>query len=87
MNEQITFDEILETSNTRTQCKRVKAYIEQHGEISQRDAYKMGIYRLSGRIYDLKEQGERIVTEMRTVENADGSKARVAFYKFAEVGA
>ena len=50
MNEQITFDEILETSNTRTQCKR-------------------------------------IVTEMRTVENADGSKARVAFYKFAEVGA
>ena len=87
MNEQITFDEILETSNTLTQCKRVKAYIVAHGEISQRDAYKMGIYRLSGRIFDLKAQGEHIVTEMRTVENADGSKARVAFYKFAEVGA
>ena len=68
-----------------TQNNRILEILREGGEISQRDAYKMVIYRLSGRIFDLKKRGEKIITELRTVENADGSKARVAFYRLAEV--
>jgi len=71
--------------NINTQNARVLEFMKEGGEISQRDAYKMGIYRLSGRIFDLKARGEKIITIMRTVENADGSKSRVAFYRLAEV--
>lgn len=71
--------------NINTQNARVLEFMKEGGEISQRDAYKMGIYRLSGRIFDLKARGEKIITIMRTVENVDGSKSRVAFYRLAEV--
>lgn len=64
-----------------TQTARVKDYILANGEISQREAYRLGIYRLSGRIFDLKKRGENIITEMRKVENADGTTTRVAYYK------
>lgn len=71
--------------NIYSQNKRVFEYMKEHGEISQREAYKLGIYRLSGRIFDLKARGTAIVTTIRTVTNADGSRSRVAFYKLAEV--
>lgn len=71
--------------NINSQNARVLEHMREFGEISQRDAYKMGIYRLSGRIFDLKAKGEKINTVLRTVENADGTKARVAFYSLAEV--
>ena len=49
--------------------------------ITQRDAYKLGIYRLASRIADMKDLGYQIVTEYIRVENADGSFSRIARYK------
>lgn len=59
------------------QKNKVIGFIREHGSITQRQAIPMGIYRLSGRIYDL---GYDIVTTMKTVTNKDGSKSRIAVY-------
>lgn len=67
------------------QCKTILEYMRNNGEISQREAYRLGVYRLSARIFDLKATGEPVITSVRTVTNADGSKSRVAFYRLAEV--
>lgn len=71
--------------NIAKQCKTVSNFIEEHGEISQRDAYLLGVYRLSARIFDLKASGRNVTTSMREVTNSDGSVSRVAFYSFGEV--
>ncbi len=62
------------------QHQKILNYLRNHGEISQREAYFMGIGRLASRIHDLKNQGHCIITEMREATNADGSKTHVAFY-------
>lgn len=67
------------------QNRKVLEFMETRGEISQRDAYKIGVYRLSARIFDLKATGRQVITIRRTVTNADGTKSRVAFYRLAEV--
>lgn len=64
----------------QTQADRVYEFMRHNGEISQRDAYKMGIYRLAAVIFDMKEAGLLIKTEIRTVRNQDGTKSRVGFY-------
>lgn len=63
-----------------TQTKRIYDYMVKNGGITQRDAYKMGIYRLASRIWDLKEAGYHVISSHIEVENADGSKSRVARY-------
>ena len=65
------------------QTDKILRYMEVMGEITQRDAYRMGIYRLASRINDLRKDGVEIKTEMREVTNADGSKSRVAVYSLA----
>lgn len=63
------------------QKNKVIGFIREHGSITQRQAIPMGIYRLSGRIYDLiHDDGYDIVTTMKTVINKDGSKSRIAVY-------
>lgn len=62
------------------QKNKVIGFIREHGSITQRQAIPMGIYRLSGRIYDLIHGGYDIVTTMKTVTNKDGSKSRIAVY-------
>ena len=42
---------------------------------------KFGCLRLSGRIYDLRDQGYDILTNMVEVKTADGDVARVAQYR------
>lgn len=42
---------------------------------------KFGILRLSGRIYELKEAGYDIVTDMIDVKNRNGDIRRVAEYR------
>lgn len=66
------------------QCAKVLEFMKAHGEISQRDAYHIGVYRLSARIFDLKAYGNAIITSRREVINADGSKSHVAFYRLSE---
>lgn len=67
-----------------TQCEKVLAHMIRNGAITQRDAYKMGIYRLGARIWDLKHAGYGIVSAIKEVKNADGSKSRIAEYRIRE---
>lgn len=41
---------------------------------------ELGIYRASARIYDLRDCGERIATDLVSVKNRDGEPCRVARY-------
>lgn len=62
------------------QTDKIIAFCEAHGSITQRDAFKLGIYRLAPRIIDLRNAGYVIGVESLTVINSDGSKSRVAKY-------
>lgn len=65
----------------RNQKKVVLKHMETHKRgISQREAYKMGIYRLSAVIFELRKEGYHIWTEIKEVINADGSVSRVGYY-------
>lgn len=63
-----------------TQCEKIALVLDQIGEITQRDAIYMGIYRLASRINDMRRDGMEITTEMREVTNSDGTKSRIAVY-------
>ena len=67
-----------------TQCKKIHAYMDCFGSITQREAISLGIYRLASRIHDLKEQGVGIKTEMIEVKNVDGTKSHVARYSLID---
>ena len=64
-----------------SQCEKIIRYMEKNGEITQRDAFFMGIQRLASRIHDIKRSGDyKIKTEMRKVKNADESETYIAVY-------
>lgn len=65
------------------QQQRVINYMRSYGEITQREAFFLGIYRLSAVIYEIKKSMP-IRSEWRMVTNADGSKSRVAFYSIID---
>jgi len=68
-----------------TQCERLWDWLVHRGPIDPMRAWtELGIYRLSGRIYDLKKQGQLISTRMITVKNKYGEKFRVAEYRREE---
>jgi len=46
----------------------------------------LGIYRLGARIFDLREAGHDIHTELMTVANAHGGTSRVARYHYRGAG-
>lgn len=66
------------------QCEEVLAYMKEHGSITPAEAIDMGIYRLSGRIYDLKDRGYAITTTMTEGKNRHGKRTRFAKYRLAE---
>lgn len=64
-----------------THCDRVLDYMRRKGSISQKEAADaFGCERLSGRIYDLKRMGYRIVTTFDTKPNRFGDMTRFARY-------
>ena len=63
-----------------TQCEKILNYIEEHGSITARQAYKLGIMRLASRISDLRREGHLIKTEDIKVKNRDGSHSYIAKY-------
>ena len=67
-----------------TQMEKVVSFMTRNGEITQRDAYKMGVYRLADVIFRMKkpENGYIVRTETRCVTNMDGSKSYIAVYSF-----
>lgn len=63
-----------------TQCETVLNYIEEHGSITARQAYKLGIMRLASRISDLKKAGFDIKSDTVKVKCRDGSVSYVSRY-------
>jgi len=68
--------------NKNTQVKRIDAYCRaNNNQITAKEAYlKLGIMRLASRVSDMNRMGYWIDSKLITVENADGSKSRVALY-------
>lgn len=68
--------------NKETQIQRIDKYChENNNQITAKDAYlKLGIMRLASRVSDMNKRGYWIKSDLITVENADGSKSRVALY-------
>ena len=67
-----------------TQIQKIVAFCKAHTWITQRDAYKLGIYRLASRIYDMVQMGFVIIDEYIKVENADGSTSYVKRYSIVK---
>lgn len=68
--------------NKMTQTQKILEYLNKYDKITPLEAMRdLGIYRLASRIYDLKEQGYNIETEMVDVKNRYGSTTKVACYK------
>lgn len=70
----------------KTQCEKIIDFMRDHGSITARQAYHLGIMRLASRITDLKRAGYKIKSEDIKVQNRDGSSSHVAKYSFLEVG-
>lgn len=69
--------------NVPNQKERVLAYIKKHGSITQKQADKIAVKRLPSRIFDLREMGYTIVSDMVKVKNRYGETCRVARYRLA----
>lgn len=65
-----------------TQCEKILNYMNEHGSITARQAYRLGIMRLASRISNLKAAGYKIKSETIKVKNRDGSSTYVAKYSF-----
>lgn len=65
-----------------TQAQRILNYMQTHKKgISPIDALeKFGCFRLSGRIFELREAGYDIVTNIEETTNKDGETKRYARY-------
>lgn len=66
-----------------TQCEAVLEFMRIYGEITQKDAYGMDIYRLASRISDLKREGYEINTEYKKVKTRYG-ETQIAVYRLKE---
>ena len=67
-----------------TQVEKIEKFIDTFGEITQRDALGLGIYRLASRIHDMRKDGAKIRSESRKVKNVDGTESYIAVYKWEE---
>ena len=68
-----------------TQNKCVLDHMRQHGQITPLDALKeYGIMRLGARIFNLKQDGFDIKTEMIEVKNRFDKTVRVASYSLTK---
>ena len=66
-------------SDRMSQEKKIISYMEKNGSITTMEAFqKLGITRLSGRIFDLRQKGYNIVKEM------SGGDPNYAIYSLGE---
>ena len=69
------------TKHTNSQNARILRYLEYKGSITQAEAVELfDCYRLSARIFDLKEQGHDIRTIDCYKRNSEGYVVRYAKY-------
>lgn len=65
-----------------TQNQRLLEHLQTGRSINPLQAWRvLGIYRLSGRIFDLRKAGHKITSERKTVFNRFGEDVVVANYK------
>ncbi len=65
-----------------TQCEKILRHLEDHGSITTYEAFvEYGITRLSGRIYDLRDQGVRIKSSDTTGKNRHGETTHFTTYR------
>lgn len=70
----------------RTQHEQIINYCRNGRWITNKDAMSIGIGRLASRICELSRMPNiKVVRESRTVDKADGTKARVTAYMVTEV--
>lgn len=70
------------TKHTRSQCDKILAHMQSGKSISQYEAaQKFGCYRLSARIWDLRDRGYEINKQMVTKKNAEGNSVSFAVYR------
>lgn len=64
-----------------SQCDRILRHLKDYGRITQAEAVtEYGCYRLSGRIYDLKQRGVPIGKRSMTGKNRYGESVNFAEY-------
>ena len=69
-----------------TQVQRLRKYLIAHQRITPLDAWsKLGIYRLSARIHELRQMGYGINSTKTDVINAFGEKCSVGLYELTSV--
>lgn len=71
---------------TKSQCEMILKYLQTHktGITPLQALDKFGCQRLSGRIYDLRDEGHNILTNMIEVKDRFGEVKRVAQYRLVE---
>lgn len=68
-----------------TQTERVRKYMEDFGSITQMDAFRdLGVYRLSARIHDLREDGVGVLAETEKSKNRYGEPVYFKRYSLAK---
>ena len=69
-----------------TQCDRLLKYLLAHRKITPLESWsKLGIYRLSARVYELRQMGYGITKTTANVVNAFGEKCSVGLYELTSV--
>ena len=70
----------------KTQNERILKYLQTHkkGITPQKALELCGCMRLSGRIFELRDMGYAINSEIIAVKNRDGAVCHVANYKLVE---
>ena len=67
-----------------TQGMKILKYMQDYGSITPVEAFwDLGVMRLGARIYDLEQEGIRIVHERETATNRMGEKVSYSRYRLA----
>ena len=70
-----------------TDCELILMHIKKYGSITHDEAEaEYGIKRLSARIWDLRDKGYKIKTDMLSCKNRRGRISNYAKYSLEEVG-
>ena len=67
-----------------TDCELILMHIKKYGSITHDEAAGYGIKRLAARIYDLRDKGYNIKTDMVSCKNRRGRISNFARYSLAE---
>ena len=65
-----------------TQGMKILKYMQDYGSITPVEAFRdLGVMRLGARIYDLEQEGVRIIHERETSKNRMGEKTTYSRYR------